>query len=553
MKWSTSTAGGPCPIALLAGSYLALLVFQFSPAALLAQGNTRLAVTINRVVGIDPMDVFPVDGASFYATVTFQQLPSGPTQVRTNLGSHSAFFGQDDIRPNWEFSTEVPGNATVGIDIEIWDDDSFSLRDGDDLLDIDPFAAPTEPGRRLTLVVDVAGCANNVANAIGGDLTGNCGTPLVSTGMQPGWRGAVFFSVDATAPPNAAGLRVRCLHDPIWPIANDPVTLTAEVLDDAATNKAAVTVDAIEIWLANRTAPALVCANANACTFALGPPAGTNFMYRCRVRQGGTTISSGWRRGQVGLPTASRAVPILFTGPRASRIDIVFIANDCVGATPPCVNYANGARDAAFIGDVRGVIRDAYYAWDVFLRHQDLINFWIALDTGDAAPYSPVTGCPHRLPANWATVYPFAEVGAIVHRDAFPQDCARAADRVFSSEPNQFATFVHETGHSPFWLADEHLDRGGYFETDTHPNIYQTLANCRRDAPALGRVAADCRRLAGINTTGAFFDSGFFTSEPAADDLMAGSGNSTPQAAGERRINFYFEQCRRASCLDLVP
>jgi hypothetical protein len=66
---------------------------------------------------------------------------------------------------------------------------------------------------------------------------------------------------------------------------------------------------------------------------------------------------------------------------------------------------------------------------------------------------------------------------------------------VFSTEPTSLGTVLHETGHSPFGLADESCCDGGYWEQSVHPNLHNTLAGCQADAPRLRRLRLSPDRL----------------------------------------------------------
>jgi hypothetical protein len=241
----------------------------------------------------------------------------------------------------------------------------------------------------------------------------------------------------------------------------------------------------------------------------------------------------------------------LFTGPRSSRVDIVFVPNRrTCPTTGACSNYTTAA-DPAFLTAVRSVILNAYYSWDIFLRNQDGINFWIARDMGN---YEEL--CNHTLPANWGNDYAFADAGAIVH-DNVLRDCARHGDRIFSSEPTSLAVFLHETGHSPFGLADEYCCDGGYFQSDPLPNLYRNIDECRRDIGHLQEInpaltAAACREVMRVTPTETR-RTGWFVSDPTGNELMEDSGNHTPGAADERRIEWIFSACKEASCMDLRP
>jgi hypothetical protein len=233
--------------------------------------------------------------------------------------------------------------------------------------------------------------------------------------------------------------------------------------------------------------------------------------------------------------------------PLVSRVDIVFIADP---------DYTGGPNDPQFLNAVSTIIRDAYYAFDprfrpaglMFLQQQDMINFWIALDMGDA---NFVGGrCELNPPSDWNRAYTFADIGAIVHTAVF-RDCAKRDRRLFSSEPVEPQTFLHETGHVPFGLADEYCCDPSYFESVPFPNVYRTQAACLRDNLAVG-VADACQPIARPNAYPQHPQAppqsvNWFRLDPLStfgNDLMVGCGNYTPQPADRRQINWFFDTCR---------
>jgi len=292
-----------------------------------------------------------------------------------------------------------------------------------------------------------------------------------------------------------------------------------------------------------------VCSSATNCTVTQGPfAAGSTIAYGCRVRYAGREVWTGWRLVQIDMPTSgNRAIPIIYTGPRSSSIDILFV--------PDRDNYSGGT-DPQFRSDVKSVIKNGYYAEDIFLIHQDKLNFWIALDTGDAEP-----GCDHELPDNWDDEYAFVDAGALLHTDNF-RDCAPGGERIFSSEPYNPRTVLHETGHRPFGLADEYCCDGGYFQAAPYPNVYDEPADCQNpdEISDLGnwdtklgqppRTASDCQEFE--EDLFWFFDRDWSVSDSnpfsvSDNDLMNNNGN--PQGADVRRIDWLFNDvCRRAGC-----
>jgi hypothetical protein len=494
---------------LLATLLLSLLMA--APASSQAL-SVQVKLTIERIQGHD----FGED-PDFYAYVDIDG------HVRNNEDTEESDPFEDDytIEPNWEFSALVPvSKASAHIYLEIRDEDG-GLRLDDDQADLDP--KPNDAS--IDIDVQLATCL------VTGDNTGPCIDSFTSEGTGDE-RANIRYRVEVSEPASAPGQHIRCTHTPLWPQPGETVTIRAEALDGALQPKTLN--DTVEIWLNDRNAPA---ATAISDTVTHAFTAQENFSYGCRAVDGGSPIFTGWRITQVGMPADGIAVPVVYTGPRASSIDLVFIGDED--------HYPGGANHDGLQMDVATVIADAYYDFDVFLDHQDQMNFWVAFATGDAE--DSADGCDHEAPGvSWA------DTGVLLHRNgAGFRNCAPGGEDLFSASPTGISTVRHETGHRPFGLADEYCPNridgkcdGGYFEADPYPNVYAEPEECVADAPNLGRTAADCREW--TEDVENWADSDWSKSDPGGDDLM--EYNGAAQGADRRRINWLFDECRGARC-----
>ncbi len=453
--------------------------------------------------------------------------------------------GQDTITPNWTADKVLDANVTsaAAVKIVIAESDGF-LTFGDDTCDITRNA-----GTDLALAVQLFPCT------VTGDASGPCATSINTGGSGDGNGDAdVRFRVEVFQPAATAGLAVRCTHSPLWPRPGDNVTITVESLDgnvqvgdtqtDTSSGAAPPLVDHtkladhLEIWVGDQTVPDLDATNKTTASYVVNNVAAGDLVYGCRVKDDADEVFTGWRRTRVGPPTQGNAVPVMYLGERSTRVDIVFIADQ---------DSYTGANDPNFLSDVSAVIKGAYFGQDYFLKRQPDINFWLADQQGDAdqvpapTPANPTnTNCVLTLPGNW-NAYSWRDSGAILHRDTF-RDCANSG--VFSSEPTSLGTVLHETGHSPFGLADEYCCDGGYFENAPNPNMFDTLAECQTDASALGRAPSACRTVTDSRPMPAV---NWFLSEPQPNDLM-NANRRPPQAADIRRMDWFFDQCRAGKC-----
>jgi hypothetical protein len=432
--------------------------------------------------------------------------------------------------------------GTIPIVIEAWDNDEGEIAGGnDDVCPIGPFKD------FLNLALNLSTCK------IGGDVTGDCGVEMEGPPQTH-----LRFKIEVLDPTHAPGLNVRCLHDPIWPQPGQTVTITAEALDEEARLITAGKVDNIVVWINDNTTPYASTAvngpaGANTLSVTYTPPSGTaQFSYGCRVFDDGQGVYTGGRVVQIGMPAKGRAVPIVYTGPPASRIDIAFIPDE---------DDFSGPDDPIFLSTVHDLIRDGYYAQQIaarnagrlFLSNQDTMNFWIALDTGDTDGNSDL-----HAPANWYKDYNFIDAAALLHANFGQRDFARRNIRIFTTTVGQTGwqvvaphTLLHESGHTPFGLSDEYCKKGlesqSFFVADLYPNVYDDQVECLGDPLASG-VADACQQIKN-DAEGCIVN--YFRVDPEStyfEDLMTSNGHLTPNRADARRINWLFDLCRSASC-----
>jgi hypothetical protein len=469
-------------------------------AAVLPRAASAQEVTVR--VKIEHSDWFNCDDGPlggppeiyFAVTIDGNRLQNRDNQIFVNISPFTV---------DQEFSQRVDiSRGTIPIVIEQWDADS-GVTFGDDQCNI------SATGDEIDLLLDLTACT------VSGEVSGICDVTLASPTRE-----SFQFSVRVEEPASAPDLNVRCIHNPIWPQPGDPVTIRAQSLDGRLAPRLA---DTVEIWVDNQTAPALTAPGMEH-TFTAGPFTGETFTYGCRIVDDGLEAWTGWRTVAVGTSSLTEAyrgrIPILYTGPRPSRLDMVFYADR---------DSYMGSNDPQFLNDVGNAITMSYFTEDVFLVNQDKMNYWLAEDTGTADP-----DCEIEAPQkSWE------DAGIIFHTDDF-RDCNPGG--VFSSEPASFRTILHETGHRPFGLADEYPPDGGYFQTEIFPNVYST--GCAEDAVNVGRTAGDCRSFE--EEVPWWFNRIWFTSDPASDDLMVDRG--TRRALDNRRIHWLFDVCRGSGC-----
>jgi hypothetical protein len=479
----------------------------------------EVEVIVERLTTLECVDDFLWwcgSSADYYGRIGID----GVEQNNETRGESTQFGNQDDVAAYWRFTRWVNLNrASIPIDVRIMDSDGFL--NADDTVDVQPGG-----GRVLELDLNPARCT------ISGEATGRCGDILdvgsrIDVSGNQSDRARLQMRVRVYDQPR---LYVRCLHSPIWPQPGDTVTFTADTLD---ANMRPIVADRIELLQPSTgTGNVRTCTNASTCEIRLNAPSNMTFSYQCRADERGVAATTGRRTSIIGPPATGRAVPVVQHQTTDRAMDLVFIADSD--------NYAS-ANAATFSNDVHRVIRDAYLSDELFLRNQGRFNFWIAQDLGDAHGFNPPSPC-QTAPANWATDYTFADSGVLLHTDNL-RDCASGG--IFSTEPGSTATVRHETGHSPFGLADEYCCDGGYFQTGANPNLYgpdpagstTALAACQADA--LAGLRSSC---IGFTSTRVSSGSRFFRldhapapgDEDVENDRMV--DNKLPRAADERRI-----------------
>ena len=480
----------------------------------------KVSLTVQGITALSSAEEGLCGSPDWYVKVSL----AGRSWNNEDSDEQDDFEGNPDIAPDWEFSVpdlDVASLTTPGrvpFRVEAWDEDG-GLCLGDEHYDTSPTA-----DRAVEGYIDLGNCTVHDPRQGANAYLGDCGNAVVQAGTDED-RARLTIMLQATPPASAPGLRVRCTHTPVWPQPGQAVTITATALDGVLAPT--VLADSLEIWLNpdpdvnSSRAPTASVSGAGSVTHVFTPSAGSGgFAYGCRLREGADEIFSSWHRTTVGDPFPNftfpkPAVPVLYTGPRSSRIDIAFVVDR---------DSYSGALDPQFQTDLASVIATSYYGLNEFLAEQDKFNFWLLTDNTGRADDANDGDCDHDLPALWDDVYSFADAGAILHRKN-QRDCALRGDRIFSGvvDPNvrsdALQVITHETGHQPFGLADEYCCDGGYFQQDEVPNVYEENTGsdgCAADAGALGRAPSACREWE--RPTDWWPDPDFWTSEPGEHD-----------------------------------
>ena len=472
-------------------------------------------------------DLDDASDADFYGQVVI----GATSHENEDTPASEAAEGEEHVYPNWEFSAEVDqALGSVPVRIVVRDEDGL-FNGADDLA----WVAPNDGV--VDLDVKLRPCA------ISGDVTGACATQLTTSDAD-----RLVFRVDVLRPPASPGLRVQCLHSPLWPQPGDPVTVTATAVDgDGRIRDFSVPGDRVDqVGIDVGGAPAALTASGTSATatFVAG---GTSLSYECwATHDGGRLEASTWPRTVRVGPEAGRAVPVVYTGPTASRIDVVVFAD--AGFDPTAIGGETFVQHTQrLLGQsLFGVMNDQRtddagnplgapdVANDYVLSHQGWFNVWLGQSGG--ADISRDDGdCELTPPRDWDE-YAFADAGVVLHSDLL-RDCADMDERFSGVDRADWRTLLHELGHTPFGLSDEYPLDDGYWQDDFLPNVYDDYDDCIGDAPA----GSPCRSFQDDD------DDTWFTSDPASDDLMVDRGQV--RFLDRRRFDhLLLTQCPKAGC-----
>lgn len=322
------------------------------------------------------------------------------------------------------------------------------------------------------------------------------------------------------------GLRMRCMHDPVYyPDGGGVVTIRAEALDG---DGQPVTADTVEIWRGSDSdAPQLQAANTKAGMLVFQTSA--TFSYACSATRGSETYFTGWRAVAVGdvLGAGFPAIPVLLNGPLAEKIDVVFFADR---------DEYTSFDDPDFLEDVQLLLHGGYLTVPWLARFQEHFNFWIGKDVANSGPdpddqdASDGILCLREAPEDFGKKYTFANSAGIVHRSACRDNAGSPGIFTIQVNLNLLQVVAHETGHRPFGLADEYCCDGGYFTRSVfgppYPNMFTREDGCRSKAADRDHDPDLCRSLVDSDNGKDWwlFEPAFSTFDPDTTDLMQQTG-----------------------------
>jgi hypothetical protein len=335
-------------------------------------------------------------------------------------------------------------------------------------------------------------------------------------------------------------LQVQCIHAPVFPQANQPITIIAGLVDKSLAPKVADSIEiVIDTNITETVIPNKAINNSSRLNYTIGPfPNLTTLSYGCHATDNSTSTSlfTGFKKIVIGgfneTSRASRAIPVLYTGNRSTNLDMLFIADS---------KSFSSSTDPNFLKDVESAIA-IYYNQSILLQNQNKTNFWIAQDMGQVKD-----NCEPIPPANWNSEYVSFEAAVILHRQDSIRDCTMPSTQLSTANMATVAKegylLLHEIGHQTFGEADEYDNPGFFISSYPYQNVFNTIQDCESyidDTLAFEKV---CRKIP-------YRDSlEYFTADTKLNDVMV--DNKQMQDLDKRRIQEWFENC--LAPLDSIP
>ena len=216
--------------------------------------------------------------------------------------------------------------------------------------------------------------------------------------------------------------------------------------------------------------------------------------------------------------------PYIQNGNHSDKIDIVFISD---------TSY--NSNTTLFIQHIANIINNSFMVSEEVGANISKFNFYHILEEGFIDwPYWSL-----EPPRNFFTECSFYDAAVMLHTDS-RRDFA--SDNIFSSEPYNYGTIMHEFGHALFGLADEYCCDSYYFTPEPFPNIYKNERLCKEDAVNEGWSPNDCDNFCPAQQGRC--GNGWWRSDPLPDIMEDDGDNIVPpfQRADVRNIYWTFGQ-----------
>lgn len=251
--------------------------------------------------------------------------------------------------------------------------------------------------------------------------------------------------------------------------------------------------------------------------------------------------------GPVCKPLPGREV-----GEHDDRIDLVFVPNEDYGTAEDRSTWL-----PTFLAHVNTQIDDRLGGQAPVSGNLDKFNFYYTERQGRVSDAAQNCGENASLPDDLIEDCTFGDSFVVFHQEIFG-DCASTNLRptIYSAEgstatPAQARSFIHETGHAVFGLADEYDGAPRcstfYFQPAPHANIWSTEDACRTEVEAEGWEPDECQEF--TSCQGGWWKLG---TDPfiMQDGTFFGNGWGEP---GGRRISWLLDQYPSATRAESTP
>lgn len=279
------------------------------------------------------------------------------------------------------------------------------------------------------------------------------------------------------------GLKIRCLHEPLYPEPGDTVTIAAETIDQQGDP---IISDAIELYADDPNNP-IVTVGVDSATTTFTAPAG-EFFYGCAADRATENAFSRFRTVDVGVPELPDfpAIPVLYHGPIEEKIDLLFV--------PEADAYPDGEVDANFLANMHRIVDEGLFEIPSFVEFQWIFNIWLAREPGFV---TSVTGkcLPATLPDSKAR-FAFADATGVIHATDCRDNWTPGRPYTTRFRPTRLQIVAHELGHAVFSMADEYVtDLTVRFVSPKLPNLFPSDLLCRLNALDRKKNPEECRQL----------------------------------------------------------
>ncbi len=161
---------------------------------------------------------------------------------------------------------------------------------------------------------------------------------------------------------------------------------------------------------------------------------------------------------------------LVYHGPHDKKYDLVLVTSKYGGDLKKFSTDAENALETVF-STAPFNSPELYSKFNVYFYNADA-KCEIA---GDKAPENRAWKC--EVPKEYYESCPFADLAVVFVNSNFR--AGKSGNPVVASAGER-EIMLHELGHSVFGLADEYCCDGGYWESGTKPNIYQTRDKCEQ-------------------------------------------------------------------------